>query len=81
MQSRQHKLPFKLKMEGNYICKKESIITFKKTLVNTNIDMTVLELLDNETVQIMFNDGGRRKVNITADSYGAIILDVIKHCF
>lgn len=53
----------------------------KKTLVNTNIDVTVLELLDNETVQIMFNGGGRRKVNITADSYGAIILDVIKHCF
>lgn len=63
------------------MCKKEFIITFEKTLVNTNIDVTVLELLDNETVQIMFNGGGRRKVNITADSYGAIILDVIKHCF
>lgn len=61
--------------------KKEFIATLEKTLANAKLDVIALELLDNDTVEITFKGGGRRKVNIEADSYGAIILDVVKHCF
>lgn len=61
--------------------KKEFIVTLETTLTNANLDVIVLELLDNDTVEITFKGGGRRKVNIEADSYGAVILDVVKHCF
>lgn len=61
--------------------KKEFIAILEKTLVNAKLDVTALELLDNNTVEITFKGGGRRKVNIEADSYGAVILDVVKHCF
>lgn len=61
--------------------KKEFIVTLETTLANANLDVIALELLDNDTVEITFKGGGRRKVNIEADSYGAIILDVVKHCF
>lgn len=60
--------------------KKEFIVTLEKTLVNAELDVTALELLDNNTVQITFKGGGKRKANIEADSYRAIILDVLKHC-
>ena len=61
--------------------KKEFIAIFETTLVNADLDITALELLDNDTVQITFKGNGKRKVNIEADSYGAVILDVMKHCF
>lgn len=61
--------------------KKEFIATFETTLVNANLNVISLELLDNDTVQITFKGNGKRKVNIEADSYGAIILDVMKNCF
>lgn len=61
--------------------KKEFIAILEKTLANAKLDVTALELLDNDTVEITFKGGGRRKVNIEADSYGAVILDVVKHCF
>lgn len=61
--------------------KEEFIVTLETTLTNAKLDVTALELLDNDTVEITFKGGGRRKVNIKADSYGAIILDVVKHCF
>lgn len=61
--------------------KKEFIVTLETTLTNAKLDVIALELLDNDTVEITFKGGGRRKVNIEADSYGAIILDVVKHCF
>ena len=61
--------------------KKEFITIFETTLVNAELDVTALELLDNGTVQITFKGNGKRKVNIEADSYGAIIIDVMKHCF
>ena len=61
--------------------KKEFIATLETTLINANLDVTALKLLDNNTVQITFKGGGMRRVNIEADSYGAIILDVVKHCF
>lgn len=61
--------------------KKEFIAILETTLINANLDVIALELLDNDTVEIKFKGNGTRKVNIAADSYGAIILDVIKHCF
>lgn len=61
--------------------RKEFIVTLETTLTNAKLDVIALELLDNDTVEITFKGGGRRKVNIEADSYGAIILDVVKHCF
>lgn len=61
--------------------KKEFIVTLETTLTNAKLDVIALELLDNDTVEITFKGGGRRKVNIEAASYGAIILDVVKHCF
>lgn len=50
--------------------KKEFIAIFGTTLVDADPDVTAPELLDN----------GKREVNIEADSYGAIIIDVMKHC-
>lgn len=61
--------------------KKEFIVTLETTLTNAKLDVIALELLDNDTVEITFKGGGRRKVHIEADSYGAVILDVVKHCF
>ncbi len=61
--------------------KKEFIATFETTLINANLEIIALELLDNDTVQITFKGNGKRKVNIASDSYGAIIVDVMKFCF
>lgn len=61
--------------------KKEFIAIFETTLINANLEIIALELLDNDTVQITFKGNGKRKVNIAADSYGAIIVDVMKFCF
>ena len=61
--------------------KKEFIDTLETTLVNANLDVIALALLDDNTIQVIFKGGGSRKVNIEADSYGAVILDVMKHCF
>lgn len=62
------------------MCKKEFIAIFETTLVNADLDVTALELLDNGTVQVTFKGNGKKKVNIEAGSYGAIIIDVMKHC-
>lgn len=60
--------------------KKEFIATFETTLINANLEVIALELLDNDTVQIAFKGGGKRRVNIEADSYGTIINDIMKCC-
>lgn len=61
--------------------KAEFINVFELTLKSANIDVTGLSLVDDAHVQITFKGGGIRRVNIEADSYGAIILDVMKHVF
>lgn len=61
--------------------KSEFIKIFELTLVSANLDITGLSLIDNNTAQITFKGGGTRKVNIEGDSYGAIILDVMKYVF
>lgn len=61
--------------------KKEFIKVFENTLLCAELDITELSLIDDKTVQITFKGGGKRRVNIEADSYGAIIVDVMKHAF
>lgn len=61
--------------------KKEFIAVLEHTLLCANLYVTELSLIDDNTVQITFKGGGKRRVNIEADSYGAIIVDVMKHVF
>ena len=61
--------------------KEDFIMVFETTLLCANLDITALSLIDDNTAQITFKGGGTRKVNIEADSYGAIILDIMKHAF
>ena len=61
--------------------KTEFIQTLETTLINANLEVTALSLINDNTVQITFKGNGTRKVDITADSRAAIILDVMKHVF
>lgn len=61
--------------------KKEFIAVLEHTLICAELDVTGLSLIDDNTVQIKFKGGGTRRVNIEADSYGAIIADVMKYVF
>lgn len=61
--------------------KKEFIAVLEHTLICAELDVTGLTLIDDNTVQIRFKGGGTRRVNIEADSYGAIIVDVMKYVF
>lgn len=61
--------------------KKEFIAVLENTLLCAELDVTGLTLADDNTVQIRFKGGGTRRVNIEADSYGAIIVDVMKYVF
>jgi len=61
--------------------RQDFISIFELTLLAANLDVTGLSLIDDGTAQIAFKGGGTRKVNIEADSFGAIIVDVMKHVF
>lgn len=61
--------------------KSDFITIFELTLVSANLDIAALSLIDDNTAQITFKGGGTRRVNIEADSFGAIILDVMKYAF
>ena len=61
--------------------KQDFISVFELTLLSANLDIIGLSLLDDDTAHITFKGGGKRQVNITADSFGAIILDIMKHVF
>ena len=61
--------------------KKDFIALFENTLIHADLDITALSLIDNGHALITFKGGGTRKVNIEADSHGAIILDVMKYAF
>ncbi len=61
--------------------KEDFIAVFETTLVCANLDIIGLSLVDDNNVLITFKGNGTRKVNIEADSYGAIIVDVMKHAF
>lgn len=61
--------------------KAEFIKTFELTLVSANLDIIGLTLIDDNHVLITFKGNGTRQVNIEGDSYGAIILDVMKYAF
>ncbi len=61
--------------------KADFISVFEATLICAELDVIGLNLLDEDTLEIVFKGGGRRKVNITADSFGAIVVDTMKHVF
>lgn len=61
--------------------KEDFINIFELTLISANLDIINLTLADENHVLITFKGGGKRKVNIECDSFGAIILDVMKHVF
>ena len=61
--------------------KEDFIAVLEAPLICANLDVIGLTLLDEDTVQITFKGNGTRKVNIAADSYGAIICDVMKFVF
>lgn len=65
----------------NVISKKDFITVLETTLLCADLDITALSLVDDEHVEITFKGGGKRRVNIGADSKGAIILDVMHHAF
>ena len=60
--------------------KREFVKAFESVLRNANVDVTNLELIDEEHVEITFVGGGKRKVNIACDSYKSIMIDVLKYC-
>ncbi|MCM1224698.1 MAG: hypothetical protein NC548_60645 [Lachnospiraceae bacterium] len=61
--------------------KREFIAVLEATLLCANLDVTRLSLADDSHAVITFKGGGTRKVNIEADSFGAIIVDVMKCVF
>ena len=61
--------------------KEDFIAVFETTLLCANLEVTGLSLIDDDNVLIHFKGGGRKRVNITADSFGAIILDIMKYVF
>ena len=60
--------------------KSEFVKSFEAVLRNANVDVVNLDLIDDEHVEITYVGGGKRKVNITCDSYKAIMIDVLKYC-
>lgn len=61
--------------------KEDFIEVFETTLICANLDVIGLSLIDDNHVLIKFKGNGTCRVNIEADSYGAIILDVMKYVF
>lgn len=59
--------------------KADFIAVFEATLLCANLDIVGLSLIDDNHVLIRFKGNGTKKVNIEADSFGAIILDVMKY--
>lgn len=59
--------------------KEDFIAVFEVTLLCANLDVIGLSLIDDSHVLIKGN--GTKKVNIEADSFGAIIVDVMKYVF
>lgn len=61
--------------------KEDFITVFEATLLCANLDITGLSLVDDNHVMITFKGNSTRIISIEADSFGAIILDVMKHVF
>lgn len=59
--------------------KKAFINQLKALLLVADVDLADLELLDIDTVEVSYTGGGKRRVNIAADSRIAIIRDVAKN--
>lgn len=63
------------------MCKEDFISVFEATLLCANLDIIGLSRIDDSHVLIKFKGNRTRKVNIEADSFGAIIVDVMKYVF
>ena len=61
--------------------KKEFLSVLEATLIHANLGVIGCSLIDENTVQITFQGNGTRRVNIEADSFGAIILDIMKYVY
>lgn len=61
--------------------KEDFIAVFEATLICANLDVIGLSLVDDNHVLIRFKENGTRKVTIEADSFGAIIIDIMKYVF
>ena len=61
--------------------KQDFVTVFELVLLAADLDITRLSLADENTVMIEFKGGGKRLVDITADSNAAIILENMKHVF
>ena len=61
--------------------KEDFITVFEATLLCANLDIIGLSIVDDNNVLITFKGNGTRNVNIPADSFGAIIVDVMKYAF
>lgn len=61
--------------------KKDFISVFELTLLCADLDVTGLSLVDDSHILITFKGNGTRKVNIEADSFGSIVIDVMKYVF
>lgn len=58
------------------VTKKQFIKSLEQTLRLTRAGVKSLELVDDETIIIHYEGGGKRPVNIALDSATAIIRDV-----
>lgn len=61
--------------------KQNFVSIFELTILAADLDITRLSLADENTILIEFKSGGKRLVDITADSKAAIILDTMKYVF
>lgn len=59
--------------------KRGFITRLKLLLLEADVDLSDLQLIDADTVEASFIGGGKRRINIAADSRSAIIKDVMKH--
>lgn len=59
--------------------KKAFIKQLKALLLEADVNLADLELPDMDTVEVSYAGGGKRRINIAADSRIAIIRDVAKN--
>lgn len=59
--------------------KRAFIVRLKLCLLEANVGLADLKLLDDETVEVTYTNGYKRKINIAMDSRIAIVRDVAIH--
>lgn len=59
--------------------KRAFIVRLKLCLLEAKVNLADLKLLDDETVEVTYTNGCKRKINIAMDSRIAIVRDVAIH--